>query len=147
MYPRIVNMNHEKILKNLLILASDNYRFNKSAKLAAAIVYRNETISYGFNDIKTHPLQHKFYKNVHALHLHAEIDELKNAIKRITLEQLKSSTLYIARSRIINNVNVSGNSKPCLGCLSAILAFQIPRVFYTLDATDENIFSFDSLNF
>jgi tRNA(Arg) A34 adenosine deaminase TadA len=94
-------------------------------------VYRNKIISYGFNSIKTHPLQKQFGSTKQSIHLHAEIDAIKNALKKISINQLQKSDLYIARSKCISGKVVKAIAKPCIGCQRAITNFNINNVFYT----------------
>ncbi len=125
----------KQYIDELVILSRDNLKFDKRYRLAAAIVYKNKIVSYGFNSRKSNPLQMKFGKTEHSVYLHAEIDAIKNALKKISPQQLSKSTLLVARSRCINGDVVHGLAKPCAGCQRAIVAFGIPNVFYTEDNT------------
>lgn len=111
----------------------------KSARIAAAIYIRNKPIAFGVNQAKTSPLQAKFARNdkCGAL-IHAEIDCIKNALKKISVDDLMNSTLYVARMKYTNSdIDCEdmqyGISKPCEGCQGAIAAFNIGRVVYTTD--------------
>lgn len=123
----------KSLIDSLVILSRDNNKFNKHYKLAAAIVYKNKIISYGFNSKKSNPFQSRFSKNEHSIYLHAEVDAIKNALKKLSLEQLQKSTLIVARGKCINGELVHGLAKPCTGCQRAISTFGIPNVFYTED--------------
>jgi tRNA(Arg) A34 adenosine deaminase TadA len=96
--------------------------------LAACVVKRNKIISFGHNKKKTHPLQNKFNKHPQAIYLHAEIDAIKNALKRLSVEDLAGSTLYIVRTKKDGS---EGLAKPCSGCMQAIESFNIGKVIYT----------------
>lgn len=96
--------------------------------LASCIVKKNKIISFGHNKNKTHPLQNKFTKHPEAIYLHAEIDAIKNALKRVSVEELVGSTLYIARTKKDGS---EGLAKPCKGCTQAIESFGIKEVIYT----------------
>jgi tRNA(Arg) A34 adenosine deaminase TadA len=96
--------------------------------LAACVVKRNKIISFGHNKNKTHPLQNKFNKHPQAIYLHAEIDAIKNALKRVSVEDLVGSTLYIVRTKKDGS---EGLAKPCSGCMQAIESFGISKVIYT----------------
>lgn len=96
--------------------------------LAACVVKRNKIISFGHNKKKTHPLQNKFNKHPQAIYLHAEIDAIKNALKRLSVEDLVGSTLYIVRTKKDGS---EGLAKPCCGCMQAIESFNIGKVIYT----------------
>lgn len=108
-----------------------------AARIAAAIVYKNEIISVGTNRYKTHPFQARFGKNPESIYLHAEVNAIHNALKRIDIDKLSRSTLYIARMKKIKKGKsnsfewVSGNVCPCVGCMRAIAEFGINKVFYT----------------
>jgi tRNA(Arg) A34 adenosine deaminase TadA len=96
--------------------------------LAACVVKRNKIISFGHNKNKTHPLQNKFTKHPEAIYLHAEIDAIKNALKRVSTEDLMGSTLYVVRTKKNGS---EGMAKPCKGCMQAIESFGIAEVVYT----------------
>jgi deoxycytidylate deaminase len=57
------------------------------ARLAAALVYRNEIIAMGTNKNKTHPFQKKYASNADAIFLHAEIDAICNALRNHKVPQ------------------------------------------------------------
>ncbi len=96
--------------------------------LAACVVKRNKIISFGHNKNKTHPLQNKFTKHPEAIYLHAEIDAIKNALKRVSTEDLLGSILYVVRTKKDGS---EGLAKPCKGCMQAIESFGISKVVYT----------------
>lgn len=125
---------HLKTLNLLYKMACDLPKVAQ-AKLACAILHKNEIISFGFNQYKTHPFQKKFSSNPHAIYLHAETHAIHNALKRIDVETLKKCTLYICRAKNINNKKgmTWGLSKPCMGCSKAICQFEIKNVIYSLD--------------
>lgn len=104
------------------------------ARMCAIIAIRGKVISFGNNQYKTHPLQATFSKNDEAVFLHAEIDSIRHAVKFINVDDLKKATLYVARAKHDRKKGfVSGMSKPCKGCMSAIESFDIGRVVYTTD--------------
>ena len=43
-----------------------------NARLAACVVYKNDIVSFGLNEKKSHPFQAKYGKNSDAVYLHAE---------------------------------------------------------------------------
>lgn len=94
-----------------------------------AIVARNsKIISFGLSSYKTHPLQKKFAKNPKAIHLHAEVDAIKNALRKARVEKLSKYTIYVAR---IKKDGTIATAKPCKGCARAIAHFGLKRVVYT----------------
>jgi len=130
-----VKNRHLRHLKRLAKLAEDVAPVG-SARLAASIVLRNTEISYGTCLYKTDPFQAKYGSNASCIFIHAEIAAIKNALKRLSLEDLKRSTLYIARVKkpLANSDSfIWGHAKPCAGCSSAISAFEINKVVFTCD--------------
>ena len=105
------------------------------SRLASAVVYRGDLVSFGFNSLKTHPLQAKYSKNPFSIHLHSEIDAIKNALRHISQRELSRSTLYVARVKKeqITMRDIQGMAKPCPGCARAIATFDIRNVVWTLD--------------
>lgn len=121
---------HSKVISHLAKIAQDVPGISR-ARLAAAVVVKNEIISIGVNSKKTDPFQKRFGKNSFSIHLHAEISAIKNALKRIRHDDLAKSTLYVARVKSVRNSTVYGLSKPCAGCQRAIAEFGIKKVIYT----------------
>lgn len=127
-------MKREKATLNLAI-GNDG---TAGAKVAAAIYYGNQLISVGYNSRKTHPLQKKYGKNGHAIHLHAEIDAIRRAVK--VLPSLDGCDIFIARVKRPSKLSknwIPGTAKPCIGCQRAIYAFGLRRIYYTEDDTTE----------
>lgn len=107
-----------------------------AARLAAALVYKNEVIAFGICQSKTHPFQAKFGKNQKAIYLHAETDCIKNALKEYDQRTVASSTLYVARVKYFDPSKrrfIFGMAKPCMGCARAIMTFGISKVFYSTE--------------
>lgn len=125
-----------RVMDLLRRVAIDNPGVRDKFKISAAVVYKRDVISFGINQMKTHPMQKQFAKNNLALFLHAEINAISNALNHITKEELKRSTLFIRRVKRRDEIScewVDGLSKPCIGCQQAIAAFEIPRVCYSSD--------------
>jgi tRNA(Arg) A34 adenosine deaminase TadA len=114
------------LLENV-IEASDHPKF----RMAAAIVLRNKIISFGYNRMKTHPLQAKYGSNSESIYLHAEISAIKNALKVISVSELKKCDMYVFRQRKMNGRYEHALAKPCSGCMRAIVEFGIKNVIYT----------------
>lgn len=117
---------HEKRLSDLCVIANDTSLFQKN-RHAAAIYIGNKLISVGVNQLKSHPLQAQFGINSDAIFLHAEIDAIKNALKRVSLTELQKATLYVVRTKN----GTMKMSKPCGGCQRAIIHFGIKNVFWS----------------
>jgi tRNA(Arg) A34 adenosine deaminase TadA len=115
-----------------------------NARLAAAVVYRNDIIAIGTNRKKTHPFQRRFAKHDMAIYLHAEIDAIKNSMRYLSLAELAKSKLYISRVRYEDSEPkptpdklVHGLAKPCEGCMRAIATFDIRHVCFTTNGEPE----------
>ena len=122
------------ILHTLAKIAEANDDSN--IRFAAAVVYRNKIVSIGYNRNKSHPFQAKYAKNPEAIYLHAEVHAIKNALRELSVEELKNTELYISRVKkpqAGDNHFVWGLSKPCAGCARAIAEFGIKRTIYTCD--------------
>lgn len=124
-------MSPENIIRTLETIADDVVPVS-NAKIAAAIVYRGDIISIGINRLKTDPMQARFAKNEHAIYLHAEIDAIKKALKRLSSAEMKKSELYIVRRKRINGEQSSALAKPCCGCQRAIETYGIQSVIYSV---------------
>ena len=127
------------IMKNNIFKILFNIAKNKipagNARIAATIVYNRYPISIGLNSMKTHPFQKKYGKNDRAICLHAEIDAIKNALKVLTVKELKYCDLYIMRVKKDKprGKDITGLALPCEGCMRAIMTFDINNVFYSED--------------
>lgn len=106
-------------------------------RIAACVVYKNEIISIGINQLKSHPFQAKFSRHEDSIFLHAETDAIKNALKHISVAQLSKASLFVCRVKYDENsrkkLKMRGMCKPCEGCQRAIATFNIKKVVYTCD--------------
>ena len=117
-----------------LAIANDDYK--GAAKMSGALVRRNEILSFGLNTKKTHPLMFKYRKNEESIYLHAEIDAIKNALKLMSVNDIRGTDLYVCRvkkSKPRSGVWIWGLAKPCIGCTRALIHFGIRNVYYTTD--------------
>ena len=132
-------MDHLKVMDSLAKIAEDlDKNMNRSgARLASAIVFKNQVVSYGVNQNKSHPFHSQFSDHGDAIFLHAETDAIKNALKRIDENELSKATLYICRVKYDkagkNKSMTWGLSKPCVGCQRAIATFGIGDVIYSAE--------------
>ena len=117
---------HEKRLLDLLTIADDLSDFDKH-KHAASIFIGNRLVAIGVNQLKSHPLQKKFGMSDESIYLHAEVDAIRNALKKVSPLDLKKATMYVAKSKS----GAARMSKPCTGCQKAIIHFGIPNIFWT----------------
>lgn len=142
-YPRLAKISvkgvladkHSKYINILSKIASDLSPV-KSARLAACVVLQNDIISFGVNEMKSHPFQARYGKNSDAVYLHAETSAIKNALKYISINELKRCSLYICRVKYTDASKIKlmfGTAKPCPGCFRCINTFEISKVYYTLD--------------
>jgi deoxycytidylate deaminase len=128
---------HSRYMNVLSKIASDiECPVGGNARLAACIVYRNDIVSFGVNMMKSHPFQAKYGKNPDSVFLHAETCAIKNALKYISEDELRKSTMYICRVKFYDAERknlVFGLSRPCAGCFRCINTFNIRKVVYSLD--------------
>lgn len=103
------------------------------ARVCAMLEDEDGIIDIGVNQYKSHPLQARFGSNDKAIFLHSEIDAIINQLRRLPVNYLKYSTLWIARAKKINGVWKKGLAKPCSGCQRAIIHFNIKEVHWTID--------------
>lgn len=137
--PPVMNTKdrHVRHLNILSKIACDvNTSFVGNARLAACVVIGNSVVSFGTNEMKTHPFQAKFSKNNSAVYLHAETSAIKNSLKYLKISDLEKATLYVCRVKFQDEQKSSivfGMARPCNGCLRCITTFGIRRVVFTLD--------------
>lgn len=105
-------------------------------RVAAAIVYKNRIVAYGNNSYKSSPFQKRYAADEHKIFLHAEISAIKNALRFLTVDELRYCTLYVCRV----TTDGWGNSTPCVGCQRAIAEFEIKRVIYTTGRNEYGIY-------
>ena len=127
---------HEKVMDLLAVVAEgvDRNTTSSGARLAAAVVYKNQVITVGINRKKSHPFQARYSKNEDAIYLHAETDTIRAALRYLSEKQLSKSTLYVCRIKHENGPDspiIWGLSKPCVGCQRAIATFDIKNVVYS----------------
>ena len=130
-------IKHSKYINILSKMAADIVNpVAGNARLSSCIVYKNDIVSFGVNEMKSHPFQAKYGKNFNSVYLHAETSAIKNALKYLTQTELSKATLYICRVKFHDpskNKMIFGLSKPCSGCFRCINTFNIRKVIYTLD--------------
>lgn len=109
-----------------------------SGKLAAAVVYRGNVASVGFNQNKTHPMQLKWMVNPKRITLHAEVNALCRASRILDEYEFSRSSIYVAR---VKKEEIRGNwtygmAKPCAGCMRCIMSFGIRELWYSTNDGD-----------
>ena len=95
---------------------------------AACLVHKKMILSYGYNQLKSHPMTLKYGKNDKSIFLHAELDAIVKCINKYGVGILEKSTLYVLRT---TPSGVVRDSCPCAGCARAIKAFKIKKVIHT----------------
>lgn len=128
-------MKQEEVFKQLRLIAQDVAPVAQ-ARIASAVVYRKEIIGLGVCRKQSHPLQKLFARNPESIYIHAEVDAIRNVLRKYSPKVLRSSTLFVVRQKFLDNTKscfVDGLAKPCEGCQKAIDFYKIPRVEWTTD--------------
>lgn len=114
-----------KLITNTIKLAhTSNYR---KYRVGCIIAKGNNVISFGTNSKKTHPLQAKYTNRPHLeCWIHAEIRAISRAVKA----DLPGADAYVMR---VTREGALGNSRPCVGCYSALSRFGVKRIFYVCE--------------
>ena len=87
------------------------------------------TFIVGFNSLRTDPLQAFFSKKVgepEKVFCHAEVHAIKKGLNRRV--RFEDYTMYVAR---VLADGTEANSKPCPGCMAAIIRYGIKKVIHT----------------
>jgi len=129
------NYRDQRIM-NFLKRQAIDVKAVKSSRIAAAVVIKNDIISLGHCQKRTHPFQARFAKNPEAIYLHAETNAISNALNHIPRRDLEKATLYIRRVKLPTKDDIAfvdGMAKPCTGCMRAIIAFGIKKVVYSTE--------------
>ena len=100
--------NNNLFIKKIIKLAQKNVLTGKGGPFAAMIVRNNKILSYGYNQVtsKKDPT------------LHAEIDAIRKAAKKLKTFDLSDCELY-------------SSCYPCPMCFSAIYWANIKKVYYS----------------
>ena len=125
-----------KVMELLRRCSIDHPGTKNNFKLSAALALKKGIISFGYNQMRTHPLQSQFAKNEHAIYLHAEINAIASALNHIDKTDMRKATLYVYRVKRSGPDAmdwIDGNACPCSGCTAAVLAFGIQRVIHSTD--------------
>lgn len=132
-----MNIEKKKRIFTMLGTVAESIPKMGHVRMAAAIVHRNEVITIGICERKTHPLQNRFKKCFDAIYMHAEINAIRKAIRILGSDELAKCDLFVARVKKFGDANHVlgwGNAKPCSGCFACIEAFNIQHVYYTIDS-------------
>jgi tRNA(Arg) A34 adenosine deaminase TadA len=94
-----------------------------------AIIYKDKKIlATGINSKKTHPLMQRFTDNHLKVCLHAEMDAIKNVLRKNSPKILKGASIFVAR--VMKN-GQRGIAKPCTVCQKALEHYGIEAVYWT----------------
>lgn len=99
-----------------------------NARISSCIVYKSDIVSIGINQLKTHPFQAQYSRNLESIYWHAENRAIHNALKLLSADEFKKSSLYVCR---IDQQFNHCLAKPCDGCVKAIHKFGLKNVYYT----------------
>lgn len=128
---------NKNILDDLKVLARSGT--HPKVWIASALVCRNKVISYGVNQMKTHPYQKRYGKNAESIFWHSETSAIYIADKRLKFDKFEDSVLYVARIKYESSDKkkfISGLASPCDGCMQCIKDYGIKTVIYTMNHID-----------
>ena len=100
-----------------------------NAKHGAVVIYRGKIVGRGYNKYCVE----SFHK-INRWSIHAEVDAINNALRKISQEDIRKSTLIVVRKHISDNIKNSKNislSAPCKNCRNYILKSGIRTCYYS----------------
>lgn len=132
-YNHINDLKDHRFFRHVVdILKNHPYSSDLIALHAAVLVDGSRIISVGYNK----PYKPQIVRNIKNAHpnlsLHAEVSAIKNSHR----EDLKDSTLYVAR--LFKDKQTIGLSKPCKYCQRVLLDFNIRKVIFTTETGELN---------
>ena len=89
----------------------------------AVVIYRGKIVGNGFNKYTTEN-NSKGAK----FSIHAELDAINNALRRISINDLSKSSLIVVR---INRLGEIHNSFPCKFCQRTINKYNLKTIYYS----------------
>ena len=113
----------------------------KVANHGAVVVFRGKIVAYGYNK---YCIENK--NKVNRWSVHAEVDAINNALRKISTDDLRKSTLIVVRklkegSQVQNQQTLTkseglickeiGYSAPCKNCANYILKNGLRRCYYS----------------
>jgi cytidine deaminase len=114
------------------------YHTNLSSRLSttrysvgSSLLLDSGDVIFGYNSHKTHPLQKKYTANPSKIFLHAEVHALAKYRQRRIVDAIK----LIIVTRTTRKGNEQAGSRPCDGCLSCIMAFDVEKLLFYEDNT------------
>ena len=127
---------HNRYIEELNIIAADLEGI-RSSRHAAFVVWKNRIYAVGVNGYKSHPVMAQYQvKHEDQIYLHAEIDAMIKAQKRLNQDQMQKATVYVSRvvyPKPFSKLAIQKNSKPCEVCMNYMLDMGIKKVIYSID--------------
>lgn len=99
-----------------------------NARIASCVVLKNDIVSFGTNQLKTHPFQALHARNEGSIYWHAETRAIHNALRLIDESTLQKCSLYVCR---IDQAHNRCLAKPCEGCMKAIAKYRLKGLYFT----------------
>jgi deoxycytidylate deaminase len=104
-------------------------------KVAAIIVSKNNVVSVGFNQDKSHPMVAYYQYNDWCENLHAEASAIINALRQIGRRRLAKCDMYVCRAKVVDGKYQWGFSKPCKNCQNFLKSYPVRNVYYSSEVT------------
>ena len=103
----------------------------KISNHGAVVIYRGKIVGRGFNKQCVENIN-----KINRFSVHAEVDAINNALRKISLDNLKKSTLIVVRKiKRVDNTDIffgdMGLSAPCPCCTKFINRCQIKKIYYS----------------
>lgn len=134
---RIIEILEKMSSKAQKLQGAGNTSNGSGCRVIATLFIHKKFLTWGVNSKKSNPFQVRYGKNKDSIFFHAETNAIKKAIDSVGYYDLKKNktTLFISRVKKIPNSKkfIWGLSKPCRGCMTAIIDMDIDNVIYTLD--------------
>ena len=103
--------------------------------MAALIVKGGRTLSVGFNSRRSSGLQEHYKLNAHQIGIHAEIDAILSARRKIDLQGSKIIVVRRLKNDTAENPAI-GLAKPCVMCQAVLYSYGIKRAHFTVSNTE-----------
>ena len=103
------------------------------ARVGCVLVEGGQIVSTGWSSMRTHPLQASHSKNQWAIHLHAEVDCLADAIDDVLFNnalrnRMRKRTLVVVRIKRDGSLALA---RPCGGCMSLIVKCGVGELYFS----------------
>ena len=127
-------MRHDRHMATTFQIAQEVPKCSDQ-KVAAIIVSKNNVISVGANQDKTHPMVAQNQHDDWCEYLHAEASAIINALRQIGRRRLAKCDMYVCRAKIVVGQYTWGFSKPCPNCQKFLKAYPVRHVYYSTEET------------